>query len=295
MKVDVGMSGQPDVILLVNAVVVQDDMNLFIVGHVGHNVIHELDEFDSSLPLCCFGVDGSGGYLQGGEEVQGAVPLVGALQPSHYRAARCLHVTGGSFEGLHTRLLIDGQDQGIRGRIQIEADNIGCFGGKLRIRADAPRAVSGQEDAFFPQDTPYRMGRTLKALSYRLPVPGCLAGRGRLLQEGQHLLAKVRAIMRGFSRARTIMHGLNALLLETVSPLNDRVGTYLQIPCDPNDGSSFQTAHDNPGPLDETGLFRSAMRPQFQRPSVFFRTYGNRWFSGHSSYLPVRMLPYIYY
>ena len=50
--------------------------------------------------------------------------------------------------------LIDGQDDGIGWRVQIEGHDLGRFGRELRVRTDAPTAASLKLDALFAEDAP---------------------------------------------------------------------------------------------------------------------------------------------
>ena len=100
--------------------------------------------------------DDPGGDFQGGEEVDRAMPLVGALEPLNDLAAAGLNIAGRPFQGLDRRLFVDAEHQRMLRRVQVQADNIGRFRGKLRVGTDAPRATPAQLNAFFAQHPPNR-------------------------------------------------------------------------------------------------------------------------------------------
>src|ERR1700756_785430 len=78
----------------------------------------------------------------GGEVLDRLPELFGTVKAGarqgHPAAAR-LNITGGPFPSLKRRFFVDAEAQRISGRFQGKADNIGRFGGKLRVGADAPR------------------------------------------------------------------------------------------------------------------------------------------------------------
>jgi hypothetical protein len=57
-----------------------------------------------------------------------------------------LQITLGALQRLDRRLLVNAQHNGLGGRIDIEANNIGGFGGKLGIVALAPGFAGRQID-----------------------------------------------------------------------------------------------------------------------------------------------------
>lgn len=77
------MRSQPFIISLVGAVVVEDGMNLLIRRNVSDQPFHECLEIWTLLGRACLRPDGAGGHVERGEEVNGPMPLVGALQASN--------------------------------------------------------------------------------------------------------------------------------------------------------------------------------------------------------------------
>ena len=69
MKMDVWMGVEPRVISFMDAVVVQDNVDLLFLRNIGHYLIHELQELDSPLLHGGLRTDGSGRYFQRSEKV----------------------------------------------------------------------------------------------------------------------------------------------------------------------------------------------------------------------------------
>jgi hypothetical protein len=88
VKRDIRVRGKPSFVLLMGAVVVEDDVDL-PVGRLGLDDLgQEGLEVDALFGLCGLAADDLGGDLQGGKEVDRAVPLVGARQILQ-RSYRC--------------------------------------------------------------------------------------------------------------------------------------------------------------------------------------------------------------
>ena len=115
--------------------------------------------------------DDPGGDFQGGEEVDRAMPLVGALEPLNDLAAAGLNIAGRPFQGLDRRLFVDAEHQRMLRRVQVQADNIGRFRGKLRVGTDAPRATPAQLNAFFAQHKPNRGVRDAQCRGQGTTIP----------------------------------------------------------------------------------------------------------------------------
>ncbi len=91
------------------------------------------------------------------------MPLVGALEALNDLTAAGLNIAGRPFQGLDRRLFVDAEHQRILRRVQIQADNIGRFRGKLRVGTDAPRAMPAQLNAFVAQHPPTAASETPSA------------------------------------------------------------------------------------------------------------------------------------
>lgn len=94
MEYDIGVGCQPRIIPFVNAVIVQDHMNVFALRHLRHQMIHEVQKLQAALVLSDLRVDRTGRDFQGGKQIQRPVTFVGALEPADDFAIVGLHVPG---------------------------------------------------------------------------------------------------------------------------------------------------------------------------------------------------------
>src|SRR3546814_8015516 len=100
VKGDVRMRGEPVLVFLVGAQVVQDDVDLPVSGLVGNDLVHEGLKVGPLLGLGGLAADDARGNLQRGEQVDRAVALVGALHALDDLAAAGLHVASRALQGL---------------------------------------------------------------------------------------------------------------------------------------------------------------------------------------------------
>ncbi len=117
-------------------------------------------------------------HLQGGEEIDDPVPLIvvrvahGAAGPHGQRRLRAL-------QSLDGRLLVDTEDNGVFGWVEIESDHIGHLGRKLRIPTHVVGAGEMGLDAVGSQD----IGHTATCQSDRVAQqpgrPSAPSGGGR--------------------------------------------------------------------------------------------------------------------
>ncbi len=171
VEVDIGVRGQPVMILLVCAVVIEDHMNRLIVRNVGDPFFHERLEIWAFLGLGGLRLDLTWGDIERGEQIDRAMPFVGALHAPYNFAAAGAYVPGLSFQRLNRRLLVDADHEGVLRRTEIQADNIRCLCRELWIRAHAPRTMPPKLDAFLAQDTPNRIIRHAERLRQCPAVP----------------------------------------------------------------------------------------------------------------------------
>ena len=60
MEKDIGVLIEPGVVALMDAVVIQDHMNLSFNGNLSNHPVHEIQELHSSLEFCALSMDQSG-------------------------------------------------------------------------------------------------------------------------------------------------------------------------------------------------------------------------------------------
>src|SRR6266478_3505882 len=108
---------------------VEDDMDLAIGRVLGDEFGHECLEIDALLGLGGLAASEAGGDFERREQVDRAMPFVGAFEALNNLAAAGQHIPPGPLQRLDRRLLVDAQDQRMFRRVQVEPDDIGGFGG----------------------------------------------------------------------------------------------------------------------------------------------------------------------
>src|SRR3546814_15007336 len=93
VKGDVRMRGEPVLVFLAGAQVVQDDVDLPVSGLVGNDLVHEGLTVGLLLGLGGLAADDARGNLQRRQKVARAVELGGALRDRDRLAAACLHAS----------------------------------------------------------------------------------------------------------------------------------------------------------------------------------------------------------
>jgi hypothetical protein len=78
---------------------------------------------------------------------------------------------------------------------QVQTNHVGGFGCELRVRADAPRAVALQLDAFFAQHAPHRIIGYAQCQRQRTTIPARHARRRRQLKLRQDAIPQLNAIL----------------------------------------------------------------------------------------------------
>src|SRR6266511_3668002 len=202
-----------DLRMPVRGIVVDDRVDRLSLGHVRVDLIEEADEFLMPMALHVAADNGAVEDSERGEQRGGAVALVVVR---HRSGATWLHRQSrlGVIERLDLALLIDREDDGMGGRVDIETDHIPELVGELRIvrQLECPdtvrREMVGLKDALHrPQADPYRLGqhpsRPMSGFSRRRPgheVDNLLDGRGR-----QRWLARFARLV--------VQQPINALLI----------------------------------------------------------------------------------
>src|ERR1700757_3325963 len=80
VKRDIGVRRKPSLVPLMSAVIVEDDVDLPVGRLVRDDLGQKGLEVDALFGLCGLAADDPGGDLQGGKQVDRAMPLIGALQ-----------------------------------------------------------------------------------------------------------------------------------------------------------------------------------------------------------------------
>ena len=128
------MTGQPSAHprVFVGGIVVDDGMDHFSHRNLRLDRIEEADELLMAMTLHVAADNGAVENVEGGE--QSGRPMAFVIM-SHGTGAAGLHRQArlGAIEGLDLALLVDRKDDGMGGRINVEADDILEFLGKLRV------------------------------------------------------------------------------------------------------------------------------------------------------------------
>jgi hypothetical protein len=128
---------QPALVLLVGIEIIQHDVKL-AVRKSCNDLVHEAEEFDAPAPLFVLAQNLAGRDIESREQGPRPMPLVVVALAGQGPCGRQLQIALRPLQGLNRGLLIDAEHDGLAGRVDIEADDIGCLGGKIRIVALLP-------------------------------------------------------------------------------------------------------------------------------------------------------------
>src|SRR6266511_1384245 len=133
--------------------------------------------------------DLSGSDFERRKQCCGAMPLVIVALAGQGAAIGQLQITLRSLQSLDRRLLVHAQHNGLRGRGDVEADNIGGFGRKVRIVALTPGLASRKVNLVAAQEPPDILHVDIaQRLGQQRAGPACKPLRGRLIQQLQNPL-----------------------------------------------------------------------------------------------------------
>ena len=128
------MTDEPfaDLGMFVGGVVVDDGVDRLVVWHLRLDGVEEADEVLMAVTLHVAADDGAVEDVEGGEQRRGAVAFVIV---GHRPGAARLHRQArlGAVERLDLALLVDREDNGMGGRIDVEANDVLELLGKLRV------------------------------------------------------------------------------------------------------------------------------------------------------------------
>jgi hypothetical protein len=131
---------------------------------------------------------------------------------------------------LDRRLLVDAQNDGILGRRQVEADDIGRLGGELGVVALAPRLLSVQIDPLVTQEAPDLLFVNVAKLGRdQRPHPACEPRRRRTFQDRQDAAAGLGGVLRLRSGTRLVGQPGQALAGIARAPGAHRVGHHSKL------------------------------------------------------------------
>src|SRR5215475_576147 len=150
------------------------------------------------------------------------MPLVIVALAGQGAAIGQLQITLRSLQSLDRGLLVHAQHNGLRGRGDIEADNIRGFGRKVRVVALTPGLASREVDLVAAQKPPDILNVNIaQRPGQQGPGPACEPFRRRLVQQLQNPLVGGLRIDWLLARSRLVLQPFKALVGITMPPKAD--------------------------------------------------------------------------
>lgn len=112
--------------------VVDDDVDVEIIGNVLLDEVEEAPKFSGTVPRQTFANDLAGGDVERRKQRGGAVPLVIVRVPLGLAGAHGQQRLG-PVQRLDLRLLVDAEHQGAVGRVEVETDDVSDLLDEQRI------------------------------------------------------------------------------------------------------------------------------------------------------------------
>src|SRR5215831_6012094 len=150
------------------------------------------------------------------------MPLVIVALAGQGAAIGQLQITLRSLQSLDRGLLVHAQHNGLRGRGDIEADNIRGFGRKVRVVALTPGLASREVNLVAAQEPPDILDVNIaQRPGQQGPGPACEPFRRQLVQQLQNPLVSGLRINRLLSRSRLVLQPFKALVGIAMPPKAD--------------------------------------------------------------------------
>src|SRR6266852_2157695 len=166
--------------------------------------------------------DLSGGDFERRKQCCGAMPLVVVTLAGQGAAIWQLQIALRSLQSLDRGLFVHAQHNGLRGRGDIEANNIGGFGRKVRVGALAPGLASREINLVAAQEPPDILDVNIaQRLGQQRAGPARKPLRGRLIQQLQNPLVGRLRINRLLARPRLVFQPFKAMVGIAVPPKAD--------------------------------------------------------------------------
>ncbi len=173
-----------DLGVLVGGVIVKNDVHRFFCWNLGVDSVEEANELLVAMTLHVASDDGASADVKCGEERCCAIAfaIMGhrAEPPLLQRQARL-----GPVQRLDPGLLINRQDNGVGGRIDIEADNVAQFIDEVGIVGELELPAAMGLKPVRPPDAPDRAGADADRSGHHVRRPVCRLP-GRVFQRQRH-------------------------------------------------------------------------------------------------------------
>ena len=191
-------------------------------GHVGLDGVEEANELLVSMALHALADDTPFEHVQRGEQRGRAVPLV--VMRHRARASRLHRQPGlGAVERLDLALLVNRQDNGVRRRIDIKADDVPQLGNELRVtrQLELPDPVGLKPVR--PPDALYRADADADRLGHRRRRPMCRLVARRTQRQRDDAVSDFPAERRNARGSRLVpQQPLDTLVHEALLPTPNR-------------------------------------------------------------------------
>jgi len=151
-----------------------------------------------------------------------AMPLVVVAVAGQGAAIGQLQIALRSLQSLDRRLFVHAQHNGLLGRGDIEANNIGGFGRKVRVVALAPGLASREVNLVAAQEPPDILDVNIaQRPGQQRPGPACESLRRRFVQQLQNPLVGGLRIDRLLARPRLVLQPIKAMIGIAMPPKAD--------------------------------------------------------------------------
>jgi len=150
------------------------------------------------------------------------MPLVVVAVAGQGAAIGQLQIALRSLQSLDRRLFVHAQHNGLLGRSDIEANNIGGFGGKVRVVALTPGLASREVNLVAAQEPPDILDVNIaQRPGQQRPGPACESLRRRFVQQLQNPLVGGLRIDRLLARPRLVLQPFKAMVGIAMPPKAD--------------------------------------------------------------------------
>ena len=217
----VAIEPSPDLWMFMGGVVVENDMDDLVFGDLSIDHVQETDELLVPVALHIASDHGPVEDVQGGEQRCCSIAFVvmghGAETPFLHRQSRL-----GAVQRLDLAFLIDGQDDGVGGRIDVKPNNITQFSDEVRVVRELELPIAVRLQAMGTPDAANRAFTDANRHGHHRGRPmGRLNGWVRQRQR-HHALGYFGAQRRNARRARFVAEKtIDAFLHEPFLPAPD--------------------------------------------------------------------------
>ena len=226
--------------------------------------------------------DLAGGNFKRREQRRRSVPLVVMALTGQGPPIRQLQSALCPLQCLDRRFFIDAQHNGLLGRSNVEANNIGHFRRKGRIVALAPGFASAKIDPVASQKPPDILNiNVVQPLGEQRSCPPGKSLRRWLVQERQNPRVSRFRIDRLLARPRLVLQTFPAMISKAVPPETDNPWLYANRLGDRPSAPPGRRQQNNPSSLQITMQRQRRSATSFQHLAIFRRKADFSCFGNH--------------